>query len=97
MSVMNELKMMGEQVDMPAPREGPTDNRAGWWAMYLLALGERGDYDKLIEYLTIAQANGCLHVIRQAAEYIVKSKRVATVRPIKKTRARRSGTFKAVA
>lgn len=98
METRKQLKHVGDPVDMPGTREGPSEQRAGWWAMYLLELGHRGDYDLLIHYLNLAQQKGCLTKIRLAAEELVRAeKALATpVKPIKPTR-RKSGTFKAVA
>ena len=64
-----------------------------WWAMYLLGLGSKGDYDKLMHWLEMAKNAGSLTVIRLAADKLVRARTPKKVRSIRKA----SGTFKAVA
>lgn len=57
------------------PLELPSLNdskRLEVWAMFLLELGQNGEYDLLMHYLTVAKNAGCLTKIRETAERVVR-------------------------
>lgn len=77
-------------------RMTPVSEDASWWAAFLLELGKNARYDLLIQYLELAQKNGCLHEIRLAAVQLVKE-HAAVMKKARGPVKRRSGTIKAVA
>lgn len=99
MGMMNKtLEWNGAKVSSPETIKtmGPSIQHAGWWALHLLELGATAKYDEMIQYLSIAQENGSLTNIREAAEVIIRQR----CAPLAKRRpgiARKSGAnFKAV-
>lgn len=76
-------------------------NELRWWAEHLLKLSDTCEYEPLMHFLKVAQEEGYLSELRQAAEQIVKerqkeSQKVALL-GVKKAKPRKSGLFRAVA
>lgn len=68
-------KLANVQVDMPVLADVLYDNSAEWWAHYLLGLGQKDQYALLTYYLELAHKNGCLRLIKAAADEAMKSKK----------------------
>lgn len=79
----------------------PVSSSASWWALFLLELGKNSEYDLLLHYLTLAQKNGCLQVIRLAAEKIARKELRTISQKVmpgpRKAVKRKTVAFKAVA
>jgi len=72
-----------------------------WWAEHLLKLSDACEYGTLMHFLKVAQDEGYLSNLRQAAEQIVKERQKESQKVsllgVKKAKPRKSGLFRAVA
>ncbi len=96
---MKTLKWSDINVNMPAVDGFSNTNNAGWWASYLLQLGDKGEYDLLMYYLGEARANGCLSIVRLATQQLVQERvrqRQKSGPSVRKVSRKSGSSFKAV-
>jgi len=80
MGIIEVSKWFEMKVEMPDYLVGPYPyaNTAGWWAVYFLELGRKGEGDLLIHLPSVSQRCDALPAIRLAAEQVMLMRRHVT-------------------